>query len=299
MRRIGGIAAPPAASVIPSPEPFGWRGKAEFHLSGGSGKKSAIGLMAARSNRIVAVGRCLVVEESINFKYMKLIDSVKNGAFFSPHDRQVVWADEPNEPPVDVFVGSGKSPDVQRVVMKKRMTVPGRGFFQANIFLVETLVEQVVAMAALTGKETVIDLYGSVGLFSLFLGGGAGSLFCIEGDEEALRCARKNLDSEGIARAACYQGDAADVLRRIFVEPKLKVDVVVLDPPRDGCAEGAIAALLALMPGRIVYVSCNPATQARDIKKFLESGYCLETVQPLDMFPQTPHVEAVALLTRH
>jgi 23S rRNA (uracil1939-C5)-methyltransferase len=296
LRRIAGISAPPVAPVIPSPQPLGWRGKAEFHLAGGSRKTRNIGLMAAMSNQVIEVERCLIVEESINSKYKAFKENIRNGSVAVPLERQVVWADEPGEAPTAVFAGQGKPPDVIRIVKEKRITVPGRGFFQANIFLVEKLVEQVMAMAAISGGETVIDLYGGAGLFSLFLGEKAGRLFCGEGDEEAVRCAGINLNR--LAEAKCCQGDAAAILLRELVIPGIKADVVVIDPPRDGCGGGVMDLLVSLQPQRIVYVSCNPATQARDIKRLAGSGYCLEIVQPLDMFPQTAHVEAVALLTR-
>ena len=298
LRRIACISFPPVAPVIPSPQPLGWRGKAEFHLSGGSAKTSCIGLMAARSNRVIEVSGCLIVDESINRKYSTLKTDIKIGSVLMPRERQVIWADEPGEAPTAVSIGTGKPPDVLRVVAGKKITVPGRGFFQANMFLVERLVGEVVQMASLTGHETVIDLYGGAGLFSLFLAEKAGRLFCGEGDEEAVRCARINLNRAGLTGVKCYHGDAAAILSREFVKPGLKADVIILDPPRDGCGEGVIGTLSALQPQRIVYISCNPATQARDVKLLASSGYCLEMVQPLDMFPQTAHIEAVALLTR-
>jgi len=298
LRRIAGISAPPVLSVISSPQPFGWRGKAEFHLSSASHKKSCLGLMAARSHQVIEVAGCLIVEESINRKYSALKTAIKGGSVVPSCARQVIWSDQPGEPPTAVFTGTGKPPDIFRVVAGKQITVPGRGFFQANIFLVERLVEQVVEMASLSGSETVIDLYGGAGLFALFLGGKAGDLFCVEGDEEAVRCAEINLTRAGLTGAKCYHGDAAAVLGREFVTPGQKADVIILDPPRDGCGEAVINALALLRPQRIVYVSCNPATQARDVKRFVSKGYCLEIVQPFDMFPQTAHIEAVALLTK-
>ncbi|MBW6487222.1 MAG: class I SAM-dependent RNA methyltransferase [Syntrophobacterales bacterium] len=298
LRRIGGLYSPPVHPVISSPHSYGWRGKVEFHLSRGSRETRRLGLMAAKSNQVVEVTGCLIADESINLKLNALKTGIKNGSVVAPRERQVIWADEPGEPPTAVFVGGGKPPDILRVVAGKQITVPGRGFFQANIFLVERLVEQVVEMASLSGSETVIDLYGGVGLFSLFLGGQAGCLFCVEGDEEAVRCARINLKRAGLAGAKCHQGDAAAILNREFVEPGLKADVVILDPPRDGCSKGVLEALSSLHPWRIVYVSCNPSTQARDVRHLANSGYCLKIVQPFDMFPQTSHIEAVALLTR-
>ncbi len=153
-------------------------------------------------------------------------------------------------------------------------------------------------MSALSGRETVIDAYGGAGLFSLFLGSRAGRIFGIEGDREAARCARINLRREGLMQAEFFTGDVADVLKGSSASRGRKADMVVLDPPREGCGGGVIDAVAAIRPERIVYVSCNPATQARDVRRLLEYGYTLRRLQPLDMFPQTAHIEVVALLTQ-
>jgi 23S rRNA (uracil1939-C5)-methyltransferase len=97
-------------------------------------------------------------------------------------------------------------------------------------------------------------------------------------------------------QAEVYPGDVADMLENQFVARGITVDVVILDPPRDGCGKGVIDVVAAMRPERIVYVSCNPATQARDVLLFAERGFTLCLLQPLDMFPQTAHIEVVALL---
>ncbi|MCX5839181.1 MAG: class I SAM-dependent RNA methyltransferase [Deltaproteobacteria bacterium] len=296
-KRIAGIPHPPVAAVIPSPRPFGWRGKAEFHLAGGRAGPRRTGLMALASHELIEVERCGIVEESINRKYWAFRDGLRSGEIRVPGERQVIWSDEPGEHPTEIFTGSGRPPDVERVVRGRRLTVPGRGFFQANVALVGELVEQVVGMCGLTGRETVIDAYGGAGLFSLFLGHRAGCLFGIEGDCEAVRCAGINLRREGLSQAEFLKGDVADILRNEFASHRRTADVVVLDPPRDGCGEGVLDEAAALRPQRVVYVSCNPATQARDVRRLLEYGYILRRLQPLDMFPQTAHIEVVALLT--
>ena len=113
-----------------------------------------------------------------------------------------------------------------------------------------------------------------------------------------MRCAGINLRREGLGQVEFFQGDVADVLDREFLRREMKVDVIVLDPPRDGCGREVIERVAAIGPERIVYVSCNPATQARDIRDLSERGYALSRLRPLDMFPQTAHIEVVALLTR-
>ncbi|MHB8908878.1 MAG: class I SAM-dependent RNA methyltransferase [Syntrophales bacterium] len=295
--RIGKLPLPPVAAVLPSPKPYGYRGKAEFHLAGGrEGRR--LGLMALRSNEIIEVERCGIVDDSINRKYGALREALRSGSFRIGGERQAIWSDEPGEPPTETAIGSGEAPDVTRIVRGKRIAVPCRGFFQANTALVGGLVDQVVGMSAPAGRGTVLDAYGGAGLFSLFLGERAGRLFGIEGDPETARCAGINLRSHGLAGAEFFCGDVAAVLEKEFVGSRVTVDVVVLDPPRDGCGGRTLEGVAALRPERIVYVSCNPATQARDVTQLSERGYTLRRLQPLDMFPQTAHIEVVALLTR-
>jgi len=296
-KRIAGVSHPPVAPLIPSPRPFGWRGKAEFHLAGGRGGPHRTGLMALASYELIEVERCAIVEESINGKYRRFRDGFRSDEVRVAGERQVIWSDETGERPTEIFTGLGRPPDVERVVRGRRLTVPGRGFFQANVALVGELVEQVVGMCGLTGRETVIDAYGGTGLFSLFLGPRAGRLFGIEGDREAVRCAGINLCREGLPQAEFLHGDVADILRNEFASHRRTAEVIVLDPPRDGCGEGVLEGVAALHPERIVYISCNPATQARDVRILAGRGYGLRLLRPLDMFPQTGHIEVVALLT--
>jgi 23S rRNA (uracil1939-C5)-methyltransferase len=297
-KRIAGVSQPRVEPPIPSPRPFGWRGKAEFHLAGGRGGPHRTGLMALASHELIEVERCGIVEDSINGKYHEFRKALRAGEIRGSGERQIIWSDEPGESPTGIFTGSGRPPDVTRTVRGVRLTVPYRGFFQANVALVGELVEQVVGMCGLTGRETVIDAYGGAGLFSLFLGPRAGRLFGVEGDREAVRCAGINLIRRGLPQAEFLHGDVADVLRREFTACGRRADVVVLDPPRDGCGEGVLEGVAALHPERIIYISCNPATQARDVRLLAGRGYGLRLLQPLDMFPQTGHIEVVALLTR-
>jgi 23S rRNA (uracil1939-C5)-methyltransferase len=297
-KRIAGISQPPVAPVIPSPRPFGCRGKAEFHLIGDRGGPHRTGLMALASHELIEVERCGIVEESINGKYHEFRKALRAGDIRNPGERQVIWSDEPGESPTEIFTGSGRPPDVMRIVRGVRLTVPYRGFFQANVALVGELVGQVVGMCSLTGRETVIDAYGGAGLFSLFLGPRAGRLFGIEGDREAVRCAGINLIREGLPQAEFLHGDVADILRREFAARRRTADVIVLDPPRDGCGEGVLEGVGDLHPERIVYISCNPATQARDVRLLAGHGYGLRLLRAFDMFPQTGHIEVVALLTK-
>lgn len=297
-RRIAKLVHPSALPVIASPRPYGYRGKAEFHLADGRGGSRRVGLMAMASHDLVDIERCEIVDESINQKYRNFREALLGGRLCYQDDRLIVWSDERGEFPAEGPTEFWKSPEITRTVGAKRMSVPYKGFFQANVSLVSEMVKQVLQTSALSGRETVIDAYGGAGFFSLFLGERAGRIFGIEGDREAVRCATLNLRRAGHVQAEYFAGDVDAVLRGEFAPRGLKVDVVILDPPRDGCGEGVIDAVAAIRPERIVYVSCNPATQARDIRLLSEYGYTLHRLQPIDMFPQTAHIEVIATLTQ-
>jgi len=297
-RRIAKFPLPSVEPLIGSPLPYGYRGKAEFHLAAGPGRSCRTGLMAAASNDLVDVERCEIVDESINRKYRVFREDLLEGSLCPKKDRLILWSDEQGEQPTEVSIETRGALEITRRVGDTRMAVPYGGFFQANLSLVKKLVEQVVKMSGLSGGETMIDAYGGSGLFPLFLGERAGRIYGIEGDRDAARCATLNLRRAGFPHVEWFTGDVADVLVNEFASRGLKVDLVVLDPPRDGCGRGVIDALAAVRPERIVYVSCNPATQARDVRLFSDCGYTLDRLQPIDMFPQTGHIEVVAVMTR-
>jgi 23S rRNA (uracil1939-C5)-methyltransferase len=152
--------------------------------------------------------------------------------------------------------------------------------------------------AALTGNETVYDLYCGIGTIGLTLASKALTVWGVEVSEESVACALENADLNGIANAAFFAGEvgaAIEDLRDRAGEP----DVVVVDPPRAGLSGKALRRIARLAPKRIVYVSCNPTTLAGNVKELAgEWGYRLERARPVDMFPHTPHIETVALLTK-
>ena len=149
--------------------------------------------------------------------------------------------------------------------------------------------------AGLTGKETVYDLYTGTGTIALFVARQAAKVVGIEYVKEAIADAHINASINGISNAVFYAGDMKELLTRDLFEREGKPDVIITDPPRAGMHFDVVEQLLNSGCPRIVYVSCNPATQARDIE-MLSERYRLLKVQPVDMFPHTAHVESVALL---
>jgi 23S rRNA (uracil1939-C5)-methyltransferase len=179
-----------------------------------------------------------------------------------------------------------------------RFRVRPNAFLQTNTTMAEKLYALAGDAAALTGDETVWDLYCGIGTIGLTLAGSALTVWGIEVSEESVACALENAEVNGIANAAFFAGNVGQVLEELL-ERSGPPGVVVVDPPRAGLAGKALRHLGRLGAPRLVYVSCNPTTLAGDVKALRgEYGYELTTVTPVDMFPHTPHVEAVALLQR-
>jgi 23S rRNA (uracil1939-C5)-methyltransferase len=175
--------------------------------------------------------------------------------------------------------------------------VSANSFFQTNTVQAERLFALVAEACALAGTETVLDLYSGTGAISLLLARRAGHVYGIELAAAAVADAVRNARANGIDNCTFLAGEVRHVLPSLMREG-VRASVVVADPPRAGFHPKALAALGALAPALIVYVSCNPATLARDVGDLARQGYRLEWVQPVDMFPQTPHIEAVARLSR-
>ncbi|HXH81892.1 MAG TPA: 23S rRNA (uracil(1939)-C(5))-methyltransferase RlmD [Candidatus Tectomicrobia bacterium] len=175
--------------------------------------------------------------------------------------------------------------------------VSAGSFFQTNTAQAERLFAIVLDACALTGAETAIDLFSGTGAISLLLARRARRVYGIEVAPAAVADAVRNARANGIDNCTFLAGEVRHVLPAL-ARDGVRAEVVVADPPRAGFHPRALAALAALAPARIVYVSCNPSTLARDVGELVRRGYGLDWVQPVDMFPQTPHIEAVARLTR-
>lgn len=169
-------------------------------------------------------------------------------------------------------------------------------FFQVNRRQAEALYNIVLELSGLSGKENVVDVYCGTGTISLFLARKARKVFGIEIVADAIRDAKENAKHNHISNSEFLVGDAAVELPKLLTKG-LRPDVVVVDPPRAGCEERVLQSILSVSPKRVVYVSCNPATLARDLS-ILCNEYDICSVQPVDMFPQTIHVETVVALVK-
>ncbi len=291
-QRIGGLVSPPLADIIYSPASYHYRGKVELHTARGLDGRLRIGFHRGETNLIVAVERCEIAHRSINQSLKRLRQELGSGKISSLPPKLALWSGSDEEGDVCTSLRT----TVERPVKEMILSVPAGGFFQANLFLVDRLLDLVLELCSLDGSETVIDCYCGSGLFSLFLAPGARRLYGIEADSAALESARLNLKRAGQPQVVFFAGDVGQVLRERFVKKGIGADILVLDPPRPGLAKEVMAGIFSLKPQRIVYISCNPATLARDVKCLTAKKYHLRSIHPLDMFPQTSHIEAVALL---
>ena len=306
-RRVGGFSAPPVRAVLPSPSPFHYRNHVQFSLT----PQGALGFQASGSNTVIPIRECHLLNPALEELRQHLtIESAPELERLTlranADDALIVFESESDAPDLELDMPVAAAllrPNGASYTLAERdyliETVRGRdfkisagSFFQVNTAQAEALVELVLGALALTGHETVLDVYSGVGLFSAFIAPRAVRVIGIESFAPAVRDAVNNLDE--FDNIELYEAAAEDVLPALEVTP----DAVVLDPPRAGCAPAVLDALIACGANVIVYVSCDPATLARDAKRLCASGFALDWVQPVDMFPQTYHIECVARFSK-
>ncbi|KOR87769.1 23S rRNA (uracil(1939)-C(5))-methyltransferase RlmD [Paenibacillus solani] len=178
-----------------------------------------------------------------------------------------------------------------------KFAISARSFYQVNPAQTEVLYGKTVEYAGLTGNETVIDAYCGIGTISLFLAQHAKKVYGVEIVKEAIEDARANAELNGMTHVEFEVGASEDVIPR-WKEQGIEADVIVVDPPRKGCDPRLLETILEMKPERVVYVSCNPSTLARDLRVLEDGGYRTVEVTPVDMFPHTVHVECCVSLVR-
>lgn len=178
-----------------------------------------------------------------------------------------------------------------------KFNISAESFFQVNPVQTEVLYRKALEYADLKGHETVFDIYCGIGTISLFLAKKAKKVYGIESVNKAIEDARENAKINEIDNVEFHCGNAEEIFPKLY-QKGIEADVVVVDPPRKGCDSQVIDTIIKMKPEKIVYVSCNPSTLARDLKILNENGFKVLEVQPVDMFPYTPHVECVVLMSR-
>jgi 23S rRNA (uracil1939-C5)-methyltransferase len=198
----------------------------------------------------------------------------------------------------DVLAGQKALEEQLEVLGEKfRFRISPDAFFQTNTLMAERLYGAAGELAGLSGRERVLDLFCGIGTIGIALAPHAGAVIGVELVPEAVRDAQRNARLNGIDNARFIGGDVRTTLRPLLEEAG-EADVVVVDPPRAGLSQKVVRRVLEANAQKIVYVSCNPTTLAPNARQIVDAGYELKTVRPVDMFPQTPHIECVALFER-
>ena len=286
---VGGFEAPPVLATVASPEQYAYRNHARFTVGRRQGE---LGFVNRESRRFVPINKCLLMDDGINDALGQLQGrcaettqlSVRYGVNTS--DTLVQPALRTQAVPLP----SGQKYYWDSVGGRK-FRISASSFFQVNIAQTERMVELVKAGLQLSGTDLLVDAYAGVGVFAILLAPYARRVIAIEESSSAVQDALAS--AEGVDGIQFLLGKTELVLAQIEETPQ----GVILDPPRAGCHIKALEALVQLAPSRVVYVSCDPDTLARDLKILCQGPFRLEQVQPIDMFPQTHHVECIATLS--
>ncbi len=308
LERIGRISKPPVKASLGTQDPWFYRNHVQFHLN----EEGRLGFLTFRGWEVVPIEVCYIMHPLIEevfraldlaFPQLKRV-SIKVGTrtgqklLILEMEEDMIPALEVDEPLSCVeFLPDGTlltlvgDSHIVEEVGGRCFRISAASFFQVNTEQLERLVEVVRGYLAPEGHEVLLDAYCGVGTFGLSLAREVGQVIGVEESDSALADARFN--AQGGKNVEFIGGRVEDILPILG-----KVDVAILDPPRQGCGREAITHLVRLAPTKIIYISCDPATLARDIKRLEEGSYHLVEAQPVDMFPQTYHIEAVALLER-
>ncbi|MFI5343957.1 MAG: 23S rRNA (uracil(1939)-C(5))-methyltransferase RlmD [Chlamydiales bacterium] len=189
-------------------------------------------------------------------------------------------------------------PSIEQTKKAYTFHISPKAFFQPNTRQAERLYARVMEMVQMPPDALVYDLYCGTGTLGICLAGHAKEVIGIELSPESVLDAQENININGLNNVEVRQGDAAKVLAALWEEERKRADIVVVDPPRAGLDSKALQHLLVMNAPQIAYVSCNPATQAKDLEPLVQAGYQLQAVQPVDQFPQTVHVENIVILTK-
>ena len=327
LQRTGGMKPKRPLPIIPSPRTEHYRLRTQFNVRTEKGAQR-IGFFRQGSYSLVEVEDAFLIHPLIN----RTLAAVRNLITLLPPLLEIhinaspagevhllVFGAEETLKPLDSFFANLQKavPEVIGLTgfaRKKKVHSLGRNtleleveglalhategnFFQVNWEQNGNMVRTVLDFTGLTGSETVLDLYCGIGNFSLPLAGKAGMVIGIESGYAAIEDARKNAKLNGIINVEFIADDLQKGLKPLL-ERKQKADVIVLDPPRAGATLKTLERILAFVPRKIIYVSCNPSTLARDLKFFHLFGFRLDRLQPVDMFPWTYHIECVAEMVR-
>lgn len=281
----------PVSPVLPSPKPFHYRSKITPHFDKPKPpEKPAIGFLRhGRRNQIVDIPQCPLATEEINARLPEVRQKV-----FQKLDQYRSGSTLLFRQSSDGNVETDPKATVRECVNGISFQFPAGAFFQNNPFILPSLVDFVAEQAAVPGIRYLVDTYCGSGLFSLCCAHHFEQVFGIEISEAAILAAQANAEANQISNCHFIANDASTIFEGLNISSH--ETAVIIDPPRKGCDENFLNQLFSFRPARVIYISCNPATQIRDLDSMLKSGYSISQIQPFDLFPQTKHLECVVVL---
>jgi len=290
---------------VPAPSPWHYRNHVQFHLD----ENGRLGFLAPRSDTVIPIEECHLPEEALNHLWPRLqfdpVPSLDRAGLRLGVDEEIMLVlettdDEGLEFELDIPLAAVQigpeslhilsDSSVQEIAVQGySFQVSAGAFFQTNTDMAAKMVEHLQAHLQLTPQSTVLDIYCGVGLFSAFIAPEVGCLIGIE--EHPLAVEDFTLNLNAFDNVEVYEAPAEAVLPQLEVQP----DVIIVDPPRAGLGLPVLDAIIEMKPAVLAYVSCDPATFARDAKRLRTAGFSLEQITPFDMFPQTYHIETISL----
>jgi len=288
LKRIAQIDWPGEISVVPSPQEYAYRSRAQWHVDPAV---KQLGYLKGNSHEVVDIETCLVLVPELDSELRRLRGEIPWETFWDETSRIDAAAGDNGE--ISIYSSDLTEPtkEISSAVADERFAYSAQAFFQGNRYMVDKLVD-----AALKDAKggTALDLYSGVGLFALPLARSFENVTAVEENERAVEFARRNAEAAGLENIRFIAGPVKRFLRMDNLD---RADLILLDPPRSGAEPETIKRIAERRPNVISYVSCEPSMLARDLRVFLDNGYSIKFVTVLDMFPQTHHVETVVRLS--
>ena len=329
IKRVGGLNEIPINPIIPSPEPFHYRLKAQLKTSR-TGERVNLGYFKKDSHSFIPIEECIICHKKINALINVLLKLSEQNLLYHLDEIEIIYSKLTDKLLLSLSENKINKNRLENLysIIKKRINeitgvlslkktkvdcvgknfieervkdidyrVTSESFFQVNYSLHELLVNQIMKLVSPRKKDNILDIYSGVGTFSLPIALKANYVYGIDESESSIRDALYNQKSNKIKNCEFLKAKAEDCLIALK-NKKVTCNTVLINPPRSGCSEKVKKSIISFNPLNIIYLSCNPSTLGRDLSFFIRSGYEIKSIQPIDQFPQTYHIEALAKLEK-